>query len=124
MPPPARQALAHGACASAAATPSALRALFSSSATTGTDTGTSTGIGIARRLDTAITQLLGVNGAITGANDTLTKQRTRIEDSKERLESQLTLTEARLRRQYTDLDTKVSSIQSAGNALIAQLSNL
>ena len=47
-----------------------------------------------------------------------------MEDSKDRLESQLTLTEARLRRQYTDLDTKVSSIQSAGNALIAQLSNL
>lgn len=110
--------------ASAAATPSALRALFSSSGTTDTGTGTSTGIGIARRLDTAITQLLGVNGAITGANDTLTKQRTRIEDSKERLQSQLTLTEARLRKQYTDLDTKVSSIQSAGNALIAQLSNL
>ena len=104
--------------ASAAATPAALRALFSSSGTLGA------GTGIARRLDTAITQLLGVDGAITGANDTLTRQRARVEDSKDRLESQLTLTEARLRRQYTDLDTKVSSIQSAGNALIAQLSNL
>lgn len=107
-----------GKFTAAAANLSGLKALFSASAT---DTAQS---GVARQLDTAITQLLGVDGAITGSNDRLNKQKNTLQSDKDRLQTNLDLTQQRLIKQYTTLNTQVTDMQNAGNALIAQLSKL
>ncbi|MEZ5727605.1 MAG: flagellar filament capping protein FliD [Burkholderiaceae bacterium] len=79
-------------------------------------------IGIARRLDTLVGEILGVDGAITSATDSLQARKESITDQQDRFNLRLTQIEARLRRQYTALDSNLSNLQGS-LASIAQLTN-
>jgi flagellar hook-associated protein 2 len=68
--------------------------------------------GIARRLDTLLTGLLGTDGAVSTAQESLKSRQTSIESQRSRIESRLVDIEARLRRQYTNLDATVSGMSS------------
>ncbi len=96
------------------ATPDKLKNLFAA-----TDADPSLG-GIARRLDTLVTGILGSDGAITSATENLRARQTRIEDQQDRLEQRLTLVEQRLVRQYTALDTNMSALNGASSFLTAK----
>jgi len=93
----------------ALATPDRLRELF---AANGADAATD---GLARRFGTLLTSMLGVDGAISSAADGLRGQQERINDRQEAFELRMTLVEARLRRQYTALDSQLSQYGSASS---------
>jgi flagellar hook-associated protein 2 len=92
---------------SAANTPANLRTLFSNN-----DASVNANRGIARRLDTLLTGLLGTDGAVSTAQESLKSRQTSIESQRSRIESRLIDVEARLRRQYTNLDATVSGMSS------------
>lgn len=93
----------------ASANTSAMSELF---AGRGTD-GASDGFG--RQLDDALSNLLGTDGAITGATETLRLRERAIEDQQERFERRLESIESRLIRQYTTLDANLAVLQSSLN---------
>ena len=97
--------------AGAAADPDKLKALFS------TFDGDPARTGIARRLDDLLTEVLGAEGAITGANDSLNARKKSVERQQSSLEDRLTLIEARLRKQYTTLDSNLSKMGSSSSYL-------
>lgn len=96
----------------ALANPANVQTLFSASGTGGAE-------GIARRLDTLLGSLLGVDGAVTGATETLRSRQQGVTRQQEALEVRMTLIEARLRRQYVALDAQLAQMASA-SSLIAQ----
>jgi flagellar hook-associated protein 2 len=91
----------------AAVNPSRLQTLFANG---GTDEDAH---GFARRFDTLVTNLLSVDGAVTGATDTLRRREDLIEDQQARLERRLVDIEERLVRQYTNLDANLARLSSA-----------
>ncbi len=96
----------------ALANPANVQALFSATGTGGAE-------GIARRFDTLLGSLLGIDGAVTGATDTLRSRQQGVTRQQDALEVRMTLIEARLRRQYVALDAQLAQMGSA-SALIAQ----
>ena len=91
----------------AAVNPSRLQTLFANGGTEEEE------YGFARRFDTLVTNLLSVDGAVTGATDTLRRREDLIEDQQERLERRLIDIEDRLVRQYTNLDATLAQLSSA-----------
>lgn len=91
----------------AAVNPSRLQTLFANGGTEEEEHG------FARRFDTLVTNLLSVDGAVTGATDTLRRREDLIEDQQERLERRLIDIEDRLVRQYTNLDATLAQLSSA-----------
>ena len=91
----------------AAATPERLARLFSLSDTAGNAQG------LARRLDTLITGLLGAEGAVPGATETLRSQQRQLERRQDDLERKLESIQARLVRQYASLDANLSKLNGA-----------
>jgi flagellar hook-associated protein 2 len=69
--------------------------------------------GFARQLDDTISNLLSVDGAVTGATDTLRRREDLIESQQDRLSRRLDDIEARLIRQYTSLDANLSQLNGA-----------
>lgn len=69
--------------------------------------------GFARQLDSALSNLLGADGAVTGATDTLRARERDIEDQQERFERRMADIETRLIRQYSSLDSNLAVLQGA-----------
>ena len=69
--------------------------------------------GFARQLDTVLGNLLGIDGAVSGATDTLRAREQDLEDQQERFERRLTEIESRLVRQYSSLDSNLAVLQGA-----------
>lgn len=95
--------------------PDKLKSLFGSSSTTD-----SSMIGIARRLDTLVTGILGSDGAVSGATTALRSRQTSVQQQQSRFELRLTQIEQRLTRQYTALDTNMSKLNSASSFLTSK----
>ncbi|MGB7301852.1 MAG: flagellar filament capping protein FliD [Burkholderiaceae bacterium] len=91
----------------AANNPGRLQGLFASG---GLDTSQH---GFARRFDTLITNLLSIDGAVTGATETLRSQKDNIEDQQDRLNRRLEDIQERLLRQYTSLDANLARLNGA-----------
>ncbi|MEZ5739173.1 MAG: flagellar filament capping protein FliD [Burkholderiaceae bacterium] len=78
------------------------------------------GHGFAKRFDTLLGRMLGVDGPVSGATDSLRQRERAIEDQQARFEQRLVEIETRLTRQYSALDSNVSRMSSA----LQSLSNL
>jgi len=75
--------------------------------------------GFALQWNSFATQILGADGAITSGQSSLQKRIANNDDQIDRMQDSLTLTEKRLRAQYSALDTKMSSL-SALSAYVAK----
>lgn len=112
----------------ALADPAAVRQFFSgaTATTTAASTTTTTGnavddvtTGFASRFSTFAQEAIGTSGTLGSKTDSLQLQKTANGKDQDRVNTRLTLTEARLRKQYSALDTTVSSLTSL-NAYITQ----
>jgi flagellar hook-associated protein 2 len=99
---------------SALADPARLQALFSANAATDASRG------LARRFDALIGTVLGFDGALTGATESLQGQKDRVTRQQEAFEVRMGLVEARLRRQYTALDASLAQWSSASAFLASR----
>jgi flagellar hook-associated protein 2 len=95
-----------------AAKPEAVSQLFAS------------GNGLAKRLDTVLTNYLSSDGALSSRVDGVNKQISGITLQRDRLNIRLTDIEARYRRQFTAMDTLLGQLQNIGSFLTQQLANL
>lgn len=82
------------------------------------------GEGYAARLESLADGWLANNGLIDAREDGLNTQLERLEDDELRLEARMELVEARIRAQFTALDTLVSELSNTGNFLLQQLASL
>lgn len=89
----------------ALANPTAVKALFS---TTATD---STREGVAVRFEKLASGLVGADGTISTATDSFQRRKKSISGQQEALQRRLDATQARLLKQYNDLDRKLGTIQ-------------
>ncbi len=80
--------------------------------------------GLAARLDKLFAQYVDGNGLISARTDGLQASIQDIADAREALAERLVLVEARLRRQFTALDTLVGQLRNTGDFLTQQLGNL
>ena len=80
--------------------------------------------GFAQALDTVLSSYVDTGGLIQARTDGLSESRSQIDDDIERIEDRIVLTEQRLRRQYTALDSLVSQLNATSNFLVQQLANL
>lgn len=80
--------------------------------------------GISALFATITDNYLGTSGLIQNKNDGLNKSIADITKQRDALNSRLTLTEARLRKQYSSLDVSLSSMNSTSNFLTQQLAAL
>lgn len=80
-----------------------------------------TRVGIGKRLSTMLDDMLGTDGAITGATKTLQSRRDLYTEQEDRLNTRLTLIQARLVRQYSALDASLSQLSGSMNA-VSQIS--
>ena len=94
------------------ATPDKLKALFGASSTTDPNA-----VGIARRLDTLVTGILGSDGAVTSATTALRTRQTSVQQQQTRFEARMSQIEQRLLKQYTALDQNMSSLNSTSSYL-------
>ncbi|MDR7268822.1 flagellar hook-associated protein 2 [Pelomonas saccharophila] len=76
------------------------------------DTNNKQNQGFALRWNSFATQILGTDGAITSGQSALQKRIANNDDQIDRMQDSLTLTEKRLRAQYSALDTKMSSLSA------------
>ncbi len=100
----------------AAADPAKLQALFATNGTGVND------VGIARRFDALITSLLGVDGSLTAATETLLSRQTNVNKQQDAFEQRMTLIETRLRRQYTALDAQLAQMSNTSAFLASKFS--
>lgn len=77
--------------------------------------------GYATRMDTVLSELLGLGGTIAAREDVFEDHISALEDRQVTLEGRLDRTEARLRAQYTALDTLMSSLSVTSSYLTQQL---
>ncbi|MCZ2413998.1 MAG: flagellar filament capping protein FliD [Burkholderiales bacterium] len=91
----------------ALADPAAVQALFAQAGATPDEAG------LAKRLVSRLDALLGVDGALSGATDSLHAREKSIQQQQERFETRLNEIEKRLLRQYTALDANLA--QMAGS---------
>lgn len=68
--------------------------------------------GFARRLDSKMTEWLGTNGTVNGANSTLSKRLKINQDRQDALGRRLTNTQKQLLRTYTALDAQLANLKS------------
>lgn len=80
--------------------------------------------GYAARLESLASGWLANDGLIDAREEGLNTQLDRLEDDELRMEARLELVEARIRAQYTALDTLVSEISNSGDFLLSQLASL
>ena len=80
--------------------------------------------GFAQALDTVLSSYVDTGGLIQARTDGLSESRSQIDDDIERIEDRIVLTEQRLRRQYTALDSLVGQLNATSNFLVQQLANL
>ena len=97
------------------ATPEKLKYLFANSSDTD-----STVIGIARRMDTLITGVLGSDGAIPAATDALKTRQTQLTDQQRSFQVRLTSIEKRLIDQYSAANKNISEISGAATSLLSK----
>ncbi|RTL57758.1 MAG: hypothetical protein EKK46_02155 [Rhodocyclaceae bacterium] len=86
--------------------------------------GTDGNSGFASRLDDALNSILGAGGMLSARTDGLNEQLTNYAKQKADLETRMTAIEARYRKQYSDLDTLIASMNSTSTYLTQQLANL
>jgi len=82
------------------------------------------GEGYANRLEALADGWLETDGLIDAREDGLQDKLDRYEDDKIRLEARLDIVEARIRSQYTALDTLVNQLSNTGNFLTQQLNSI
>jgi flagellar hook-associated protein 2 len=99
------------------ATNADLKTLFSN-----VDSVNSSNTGFSRRFDSMVTDVIGTDGSITGALNTLRKRKESIQTDQDRINVRLTQTEARLRRLYSNLDASLTSSQNQSAMIAARLS--
>ena len=80
--------------------------------------------GFAQAIDSILSSYLDTGGLIDARTDGLNTSKERIDDDIERIEDRIVLTEERLRRQFTALDTLVSQLNATSSFLTQQLANL
>lgn len=80
--------------------------------------------GFAERLDVFLDRYVQGGGAIDSRTDGLNRRSRSIDSQIERLEFRLSQTEARIRSDFTALDTLVSQLEVTSNFLLQQLTNL
>ena len=80
--------------------------------------------GFAQTLDTVLSSYLDTGGLIQARTDGLSDSRSQIDDDIERIEDRIVLTEQRLRRQYSALDSLVGQLNATSVFLTQQLANL
>lgn len=80
--------------------------------------------GVSALFATITDNYLGSSGLIQNKNDGLNKSIADIGKQRDALNTRLTLTEARLRKQYSALDVTLSSMNSTSNYLSQQLAAL
>jgi flagellar hook-associated protein 2 len=119
----------------ALADPAAVRQFFSGIAanattTAATPTTTTSGTaavtgdvttGFASRFATFAQEAIGTNGTLGTKTDSLQQQKTANGKDQDRVNTRLTLTEARLRKQYSALDTTVSSLTALNTYITQQI---
>ncbi|MGF6524909.1 flagellar filament capping protein FliD [Variovorax sp. PvP013] len=115
----------------ALADPAAVRQFFSAAAATTSATGTTgtTGTGavgdattgFATRFAAFTQDAIGTGGSLSGKTDSLQAQKTANGKDQDRVNTRLTLTEARLRKQYSALDTTVSSLTALNTYVTQQI---
>lgn len=81
--------------------------------------GTGASTGFATRFASFTQQVIGTGGILPGKTTSLQSQKTQIGKDEDSLQARLTLTEARLRKQYTDLDSTMATLTSL-NTYISQ----
>jgi len=96
-----------------------LKKLFSNS-----DTLVPANNGFATLFRTQADQALGIDGSIASRSDGLRSSISRNEKRQAELEGRVALTEARLRKQYTALDTQMGQLQSLSNYVTQQMAVL
>ncbi len=79
--------------------------------------------GLAARLDTMLTSLLGKNSPLTARADSLNQQVGRISDQRSTLDNRMTALEKRYNAQFRAMDTLVSQLTATGNYLAQQFNN-
>jgi len=95
--------------------------LFTNAAVTGAP---DTDNGFALRLSSTLTSILGPNGLLDSRQQGLQVSIKAMDDKQAAMQSQLTLTEARLRAQYSALDALLSTRQQQSNALANALAGV
>jgi len=80
--------------------------------------------GYVYRLESLATSLLDTDGLIDSRTDTLNSQSSSLDDRRANVEYRLELIEQRYRKQFSALDTLMSSLTATGNYLQQQLANL
>jgi flagellar hook-associated protein 2 len=84
----------------------------------------SNGSGVAAKLDTALRSILDTGGLLASRTDGLNTSLTAFAKRKAALEVQMTSIEARYRKQYSNLDTLIASMNKTSTYLTQQLANL
>ncbi len=102
----------------AAADPAQFKALFA------TPVGSDGSGGIAARFNSMITRVLGTDGLLTSALETLNKRLRANSDQQSALERKNDMTRTRLTRLYSTLDSNLASLQSLSESLTSSLAAL
>ena len=79
--------------------------------------------GIARKLRAFSDAALGVDGLLTARTEGLGKSLKTNADSQSAMQTRLDATEARMRAQYTALDTKMSTLSALSTYMTQQIAN-
>lgn len=79
--------------------------------------------GLAARLDTMLTNLLGKNSPLTARTDSLNQQVERISDQRTTLNERMTALEKRYSAQFQAMDALVSQLSATSNYLAQQFTN-
>ena len=77
--------------------------------------------GFASRFSTFAQEAIGTSGTLGSKTDSLQLQKTANGKDQDRVNTRLTLTEARLRKQYSALDTTVSSLTALNTYITQQI---
>lgn len=109
-------AIDSGKLATALKSPSAVQQFFSAAAGTNAQA-----TGFATRLSAFTKAAVGSDGSLTGKTSSLQAQKSGNGREQDRVSDRLTLTEARLRKQYSALDTTVSSMTALNTYITQQI---
>ncbi|HUD31818.1 MAG TPA: flagellar filament capping protein FliD, partial [Variovorax sp.] len=104
-----------------AAAPTATSATGTTASTTGTGAVGDATTGFATRFAAFTQDAIGTGGTLSGKTDSLQAQKTANGKDQDRVNTRLTLTEARLRKQYSALDTTVSSLTALNTYITQQI---
>ena len=80
--------------------------------------------GMAQRLDSLLSDVLGGDGPLQTRTDSLSKQIDQIGDERDRLDLRMSALEARYKTQFAAMDKLVSRLTSTGSYLTQQLASL